>query len=410
MYTVQPGDSLSRIAYEHNTTVQALIEANADRYPALQSNPGLLQVGWLLRIPGHFAPGESAAARPSYAGLRFGVEEIARGGQVADGVLTSLQRDLRALGYYGSRNALVGRFGPTTLGGILALKYDLIHTYGVTGDEIGYPTPDPVTANEMYAASAITPATNQLIHAMMQGKPVTGVLPWLLPTRDDVTDHSASVDDLVYAEYQAGMQLGKPFPYLLFATLLGKESGGQHFDAAGNIKYAIDWVGRRVGGESTYADVVEFNPDNESAPWVMSRGWGLTQYTPFQVADLPRPMPDYVLSIRANIRTAIDLFRGKFTYGRRNPCNFPTLEAPSFRCGECLAGWDPVTYTRTDELPCSWLLATWAYNGLSQRGFDYMVDVVRRVQATTRSWTEPTLRPAPSRPKTWLMQGFDRRR
>ena len=406
MYTVQPGDTLSRIAFETNTTVQALTEANAERYPGLPTNPGLLQVGWLLVIPSVYAPGEAAAPKPSYAGLRFGVEEAARGGPVADGVLTSLQRDLRALGYYGSRNALVGRFGPTTLGGILALKYDLVHTYHVAPDSLGYPAEDPVTADEMAAASTVTPTLDGLVRTMLAGQSVNGVLPWLLPTRADVADRDALVADLVYAEFQAALQAGQPFAYPLFNTLLGKESGGLHFDDGGNVKYGIDWTGKRAGGQQDYADVVEFNPDNESAPWVMSRGWGLTQYTPYLVHDLPRPMPDYILSVRANVRTAIDLFRAKFTYGRQNPCNFPSREAPSYRCGDCLARWDPQTYSRADELPCSWLLATWAYNGLSQRGFDYMVDVVRRVQASSRAFVVAEERRAPQRPKTWLMEGF----
>jgi uncharacterized protein YkwD len=51
-YTVQPGDSLSEIAAEHGTTVTELVRLNADRYPSLKSNPGLIEPGWVLVLPG----------------------------------------------------------------------------------------------------------------------------------------------------------------------------------------------------------------------------------------------------------------------------------------------------------------------------------------------------------------------
>lgn len=46
-YTVQSGDNLSKIGRNHNTTWQAIFEANKD----VISNPDLIQVGWNLKIP-----------------------------------------------------------------------------------------------------------------------------------------------------------------------------------------------------------------------------------------------------------------------------------------------------------------------------------------------------------------------
>ncbi len=51
-YTVRPGDTLAGIAARHGTTVQAMVDANADTYPSLATNPGLINVGWGLTIPG----------------------------------------------------------------------------------------------------------------------------------------------------------------------------------------------------------------------------------------------------------------------------------------------------------------------------------------------------------------------
>ncbi|MCW5882272.1 MAG: LysM peptidoglycan-binding domain-containing protein, partial [Anaerolineae bacterium] len=73
MITVQPGDTLGRIAFENDTTVEALIQANVDRYPSLRDQPDALEVGWLLSVPADFDPGASGAARPRYSGLRFGL-------------------------------------------------------------------------------------------------------------------------------------------------------------------------------------------------------------------------------------------------------------------------------------------------------------------------------------------------
>lgn len=50
-YTVVSGDNLSSIAASFGTTVPELVQANADRYPTLETNPNYIQVGWVLLIP-----------------------------------------------------------------------------------------------------------------------------------------------------------------------------------------------------------------------------------------------------------------------------------------------------------------------------------------------------------------------
>jgi uncharacterized protein YkwD len=50
-YTIQPGDTLAGIATRFHVTVQELVAFNKDRYPTLATNPGLVRVGWQLRIP-----------------------------------------------------------------------------------------------------------------------------------------------------------------------------------------------------------------------------------------------------------------------------------------------------------------------------------------------------------------------
>lgn len=49
-YTVQPGDTLSGIAVEFDTTVDTLIALNTDQYPAI-SNPRRLVAGWQIEVP-----------------------------------------------------------------------------------------------------------------------------------------------------------------------------------------------------------------------------------------------------------------------------------------------------------------------------------------------------------------------
>ena len=64
-YTVRPGDTLARIAKDHGTTVETLVDLNKDRYPSLVDNPGLIEVGWTLQLPGGADAGiQSSVAKP----------------------------------------------------------------------------------------------------------------------------------------------------------------------------------------------------------------------------------------------------------------------------------------------------------------------------------------------------------
>lgn len=47
-YTVQPGDTLTKIAGQYSTTVSALVENNRTKYPAMTRD--YIQAGWTLRI------------------------------------------------------------------------------------------------------------------------------------------------------------------------------------------------------------------------------------------------------------------------------------------------------------------------------------------------------------------------
>ncbi len=49
-YRVVRRDNLSKIARKHKTTVARIVALNSDRYPTLKSNPGLIRVGWVLKL------------------------------------------------------------------------------------------------------------------------------------------------------------------------------------------------------------------------------------------------------------------------------------------------------------------------------------------------------------------------
>ena len=51
-YTVQPGDTLAKIASVHDTTVDRLVELNQETYPSLATDPGAIEVGWKIEVPG----------------------------------------------------------------------------------------------------------------------------------------------------------------------------------------------------------------------------------------------------------------------------------------------------------------------------------------------------------------------
>jgi Lyzozyme M1 (1,4-beta-N-acetylmuramidase) len=61
-YTVRAGDTLSAIGARFGVTVEALCEANEHRYPSLNWNPNLIQIGWQLTLPGRYAAPAPAPA------------------------------------------------------------------------------------------------------------------------------------------------------------------------------------------------------------------------------------------------------------------------------------------------------------------------------------------------------------
>lgn len=283
-----------------------------------------------------------------------------RGPQVAE-----LQRALLRLGYYGIRFAIDGEFGRNTLGAVLACKYDLVNYYGIPPEELGYA---PARAA---ASGQVTGEFARCVEALLATGALGGRQAWLLPSRAQVADAEISVAECVEAEAQAA---GAPAP--LLREILAVESGASHFDGGGYVKFNVDWCGR------AYGQVVNFTPGASWEPWVRSRGWGLAQYTPHRVAALPRPMPDYILSVRANIRAAARLFAGKFRSATlRLPCSYPAEGAGSHDCGSCLRarGFDPAAYSDRRQQPCSWLKAVWAYNGLSPAGRKYMERVALNI-------------------------------
>lgn len=50
-YTVQQADTLDEIATEFGTTIEMLISLNEDTYPSLRTDPGKLEIGWVLLVP-----------------------------------------------------------------------------------------------------------------------------------------------------------------------------------------------------------------------------------------------------------------------------------------------------------------------------------------------------------------------
>lgn len=64
-YTVRAGDSLSAIARAYGTTTAQLQAWNADEYPSLASNPGVIEPGWVLIVSGD--PGVTPLPTPTPA-------------------------------------------------------------------------------------------------------------------------------------------------------------------------------------------------------------------------------------------------------------------------------------------------------------------------------------------------------
>jgi LysM repeat protein len=62
-YTIRSGDTLSRVAAAHGTTLQALLNAN----PRYRDNPGVIRVGDVILIPSGDPPGLAEAGPPAFS-------------------------------------------------------------------------------------------------------------------------------------------------------------------------------------------------------------------------------------------------------------------------------------------------------------------------------------------------------
>jgi uncharacterized protein YkwD len=76
-YTVQPGDTLSKIAAASDATVEELVELNVEAYPSLESDPGAIEVGWKLKLPAGRKSVVSAREKPPTAPGATGSESAA---------------------------------------------------------------------------------------------------------------------------------------------------------------------------------------------------------------------------------------------------------------------------------------------------------------------------------------------
>ena len=72
LYTIQSGDTLSRIAARHGTSLQRLLDAN----PRYRTNPNAIGVGDVIRIPNGAAPGLAEAAAPAFAPVQWTLGDL----------------------------------------------------------------------------------------------------------------------------------------------------------------------------------------------------------------------------------------------------------------------------------------------------------------------------------------------
>lgn len=134
IYTIQPNDTLGQIATDHQVSLGELIAANV----GLINDPGMIQVGWQLVIPGSLA-GTRRGAPPS-----------------GDGVTSYTVEPNDTLA------ALAARWG-TTLEAIVDLNGIANPSMIFVGQRIRKPgASEPVGEAEVAASTATTTATNEL--------------------------------------------------------------------------------------------------------------------------------------------------------------------------------------------------------------------------------------------------------
>lgn len=224
---------------------------------------------------------------PTY--LRTGL--VLAAGQSNDpGLVRTLQRDLRQLGYLAS--GIDGNFGRGTAAAVRALQYDLQHNSGSSTRADGA-APVAIADYNLGRVGTITGVLDQDLAQCLAD----------LLADDNVTKLPAASDpaaenERARAAIAAAASTLAPTPYLV--AIVRQESQGKHFAVPSQ------------GDEDSYVVVGLDHGDKAAPDAVTSRGYGIGQYTLFHHPPRPEEVQAYILDPVANVANAYLELKSKF--------------------------------------------------------------------------------------------------
>ena len=225
-----------------------------------------------------------AALSYEQPGLEFGKP----GTGANDQQIRDLQRDLRQLGYL--RRGIDGAFGGGTESAVLALRHDLLNNDGSSRGGDGQA---PVAIRDYNAdgVAEVTGLVDQGLAGCIARMLADDNFP-KLPFADD----AAAQNEAVRQTLRGLVSKRAPVPFLL--AMLTQESNLEHFREP------------RGGDEDSYI-VVGLDRNDDSAPVITSRGYGVGQYTLFHHPPRPEEVDDFIVDPVRNLSKAIEELREK---------------------------------------------------------------------------------------------------
>lgn len=332
-------------------------------------------------------------------------------GNAADAALVAiLQRDLRGLGYLAQR--IDGRFGPMTNQAVRRLQWDLLNNTGHSTRSDGQA---PVVVQSYNRGlGGISGIVDRQTAESMDAMLFDHAFP-KLPR----SDNPVAANRSVLAVLAAAASRVAPLPFLL--SIFSQESGFRHF-AVPSAADADDFV------------VVGLDVDRDNPDRVVSRGYGIGQYTISHHPPRAQEVADFILDPVGNARQALQLLREKFdaflvgskpgTQALDREAEHPLLPLrlckwgltdPRYMsgCGSCAAGvshleidtatplyraatetyGDAVDYPNASyhgvpdraEFGCDWPYAARRYNGDGPDSYNYQARILRGLLRNDRA-------------------------
>ncbi|MBE2248701.1 MAG: LysM peptidoglycan-binding domain-containing protein [Myxococcus sp.] len=223
-HRIQAGDTLSKIARQYGVSTQALIDANATRYPTLRTNPGAIQVGWSLSLPNGSAP--STPSQPTQPTAPQGWAPRSNNDIMVVGMNATAQHEVDQLRARGQNVTFVKD----------AKENDKITTRDATGTSVTHDLASEAGAKSFALTLGLPAEQTAKIAAAIQG------------AGSDARDELAQVAQ-VWAKAEQGGQIPSRLVlsgHNVGSGVWGDDNGRLSFDSLGKLAEAMPRAARSV--------------------------------------------------------------------------------------------------------------------------------------------------------------------